>query len=205
LSLGVKRANGFNMKHLFLTLLVTLVCVGCQKEAPLASKVDTVEDTIFDSPIPDVTKAKAVAAKDELFKQLSDRLMEVMKSEGPASAINVCSKEASQLATNVGEQLGVKIGRTALKLRNTNNAVPEWAENLASADAVDPQFVHIDAQTAGALLPIKLQQKCLICHGEQALLATDIKEQLAALYPADQATGFKDGDLRGWFWVEVPK
>jgi hypothetical protein len=26
----------------------------------------------------------------------------------------------------------------------------------------------------------------------------------AAKYPKDQATGFKEGDLRGWFWVEVP-
>ena len=28
---------------------------------------------------------------------------------------------------------------------------------------------------------------------------------LAKEYPADQATGFKENDLRGWFWVEVPK
>jgi len=27
---------------------------------------------------------------------------------------------------------------------------------------------------------------------------------LAAKYPMDQATGFKEGDLRGWFWIEVP-
>jgi hypothetical protein len=27
---------------------------------------------------------------------------------------------------------------------------------------------------------------------------------LAARYPDDRATGFAPGDLRGWFWVEVP-
>ena len=32
----------------------------------------------------------------------------------------------------------------------------------------------------------------------------NVKEALAASYPADRATGFREGDLRGWFWIEVP-
>jgi len=31
---------------------------------------------------------------------------------------------------------------------------------------------------------------------------------LAALrdrYPKDRAIGFKEGEIRGWFWVEMPK
>jgi hypothetical protein len=36
-------------------------------------------------------------------------------------------------------------------------------------------------------------------------LSPAVREELKERYPADQATGFKDGDLRGWFWVEVPK
>jgi hypothetical protein len=31
-----------------------------------------------------------------------------------------------------------------------------------------------------------------------------VREELAERYPADRATGFKVGDIRGWFWVEVP-
>ena len=28
-----------------------------------------------------------------------------------------------------------------------------------------------------------------------------MRTQLPECYPADCATGFKDGDVRGWFWV----
>ena len=188
------------MKRIFILLLVAVV--GCQRtETPVAqTKADPVETTV--SP---TTKEKAMAAKEELFKQLSGRLMEVMKSDGPAAAIEVCSKEASRFAESVGEQHNVKIGRTSLKLRNSQNVAPEWATKLTTADAVEPQFVEIDQNTAGALLPIKLQQKCLNCHGPEDSLAPGVKTQLAKNYPDDQATGFSEGDLRGWFWVEVPK
>ena len=85
-----------------------------------------------------------MAAKKALFMQLSGRLMEVMGSEGPAAAIEVCSKEASEIAAKVGEQQGVKIGRTALKLRNSKNLPPDWAKSLMTEDATKPQFVSVD-------------------------------------------------------------
>lgn len=31
-----------------------------------------------------------------------------------------------------------------------------------------------------------------------------VLEALAENYPADQATGYSVGDLRGWTWVKVP-
>ena len=189
------------MKRIFLLFIVALV--GCQQSAPPASQLESpsTEKVVIN----EATKGKAIAAKEELFKQLSGRLMEVMKSDGPAAAIEVCSKEASQFASAVSEQQGVKIGRTALKLRNSSNVPPTWANSLATADAIDPQFVEIDDHTVGALLPIKLQQKCLNCHGAEETLLPAVKDQLAKHYPNDEATGFKEGDLRGWFWVEVPK
>ena len=188
-----------------LTALVVLAFLGCQQTEVPTTDIDTPESQTHQSDIEEATKAKAVAAREELFKQLSSRLMEVMKSDGPAAAIEVCSKEASQFADNVGKQHGVKIGRTARKLRNPSNVVPAWATKLATEDAVDPQFVEIDEHTAGALLPIKLQQKCLACHGPMESLAPEVRTQLTKSYPNDQATGFNEGDLRGWFWVEVPK
>ena len=127
-----------------------------------------------------------------------------MKSDGPAKAIAVCSKEAGPMAKIIGKEQGVRIGRTSLKLRNPANTPPDWASQLANKTATEPQFVKVDDNTIGALLPIKLQQKCLTCHGPVDSIATDVRSQLAALYPDDTATGFQEGDLRGWFWVEVP-
>jgi cytochrome c553 len=54
------------------------------------------------------------------------------------------------------------------------------------------------------LLPIRLVALCATCHGDATTIPAPVQERLAALYPQDQATGFRDGDLRGWFWVEVP-
>lgn len=178
--------------------------VGCQKS--VTQYVPTQEPsepavTVID----EATKTKAIAAKEELFKQLSGRLMEVMKSEGPAAAIEVCSKEAFQFAENVGDQHDVKIGRTSLKLRNSKNFPPSWAKSLTSENATEPQFVSVNDDTVGALLPIKLQQKCLTCHGPKDSLSSEVKDQLSKHYPDDHATGYQEGDLRGWFWVEIPK
>ncbi len=145
-----------------------------------------------------------LAARDDLFKQLSTRLIEAMSSGGSAAAIEVCSREAPKIAAAVGEQHGVAIGRTSLKLRNPKNAPPEWARTLVEKKTEDTQFVELPDGGIGALLPIKLKTQCLACHGPIDQIAEDIKTKLTELYPDDQATGFKDGDLRGWFWVVVP-
>ena len=28
---------------------------------------------------------------------------------------------------------------------------------------------------------------------------------LAERYPSDKAIGFENGEIRGWFWLEIPK
>ena len=148
-------------------------------------------------------KKSAVAAKEALFKRLSGRLSEVMQSQGPAAAIEVCSREASQIAIAVGNEYGVRIGRTATKLRNPSNKPPSWVEPLLRAQPAKPQFVELSDGHIGALLPIKLKAKCITCHGPQDQIPAEVKTKLATLYPTDQATGFNEGDLRGWFWVET--
>ncbi|MEZ5941808.1 MAG: DUF3365 domain-containing protein [Planctomycetaceae bacterium] len=148
-------------------------------------------------------QAKAITARDALFQKLSGRLTEVIAAEGPAAAIEVCSREAAQLAEMVGKEQGVKIGRTALKLRNPKNTAPAWVQPLLESPPSEGQFVNLENDTVGALLPIRLQAKCVTCHGPQETLQEEIKAKLAEHYPNDAATGFKEGDLRGWFWVEV--
>ena len=47
---------------------------------------------------------------------------------------------------------------------------------------------------------IPTAQMCLNCHGSE--LSGPVKESLQALYPQDQATGFRAGDLRGAFSLQ---
>jgi len=184
-----------------------LMNAGCQKaSAPVAKDAAGTETSmvsIVEGETPaDEQKQAMLAAKDALFQKLSGRLMEAMGTQGPAAAIAVCQKEAVQIAADVGDSHGLKIGRTGVRLRNVNNQPPSWAKAMTDAKVDTPQFVSLTNGNAAALLPIKLQAQCLMCHGPGEQIAPVIQDQLVKLYPSDQATGFQEGELRGWFWIE---
>jgi hypothetical protein len=147
---------------------------------------------------------RALRAKDALLGRLSSALVAAMSSGGPAAAIEFCSKQAPKIAAEVGKEHHVAIGRTSFKLRNPANGPPDWAKPLVERREAEPQFVDLPDGSTGALLPIRLNPQCLVCHGRKDQIEEDVKGRLAELYPEDAATGFEDGDLRGWFWVEVP-
>ncbi|TWU41577.1 hypothetical protein Q31b_30280 [Novipirellula aureliae] len=153
----------------------------------------------------DQQRSAIVAAKDALFQRLSERLMEAMMTQGPAQAIAVCQKEATQIANEVGDEHKLSIGRLGVRLRNPENTGPAWAAALIEAKSETPVFTTLSNGNAAALLPIKLQSQCLMCHGPSEQISPDIQSQLAELYPGDQAVGFNEGELRGWFWVETPQ
>jgi hypothetical protein len=86
----------------------------------------------------DEQQRRMLAAKESLFQKLSGRLMETMSTEGPAAAIDVCQKEAPQIAQAVGEEQGVSIDRTGLRLRNPLNQTPAWATSLVESKVDTP-------------------------------------------------------------------
>lgn len=184
-----------------------LVITGCHKPAaPTANQatvITPVSIVVGETPSDEQQQAM-LAAKDALFTTLSGRLMEAMQQQGPVGAIVVCQKEAPRMAADVGDSHALKIGRTGVRLRNPNNQPPTWAKSLTESQIDTPQFVKLSSGAAAALLPIKLQGQCLMCHGPQEQIAPAVQDQLAKLYPDDRATGFREGELRGWFWIEMP-
>lgn len=182
---------------------------GCQGEdrpqkaaVSLIRPDDGVTVVVGKSPS-DEQKTAMLAAKEALFTALSGRLTEAM-GEGPANAIVVCQREARDIAANVAADHQVKIGRTGVRLRNASNQAPAWAKDWIEAKTEEPQFAMLSNESAAALLPIKLQPLCVMCHGPSEQILPEIKKQLVDRYPADQAVGFQPGELRGWFWVELP-
>ncbi len=151
-----------------------------------------------------VQQQVALAARDALFQQLLGRLTMVLTEKGPAAAIQVCKTDAPRLAGEVGQQFGVAIGRTSHRLRNPENAPREWSRPLVEQHVAEPQFVALEDGRLGALLPIRLKPACVLCHGAKDQIPAEVQAALVSHYPEDQATGFKEDDLRGWFWVEVP-
>ena len=187
-----------------------LACVisGCSSSDNAAALVDspkTSSVSIVEGDQPtQVQKDRMLEAKEVLYTQLSARLMEVMVSDGPAAAISVCQQEAPKIASDVSVAQGLTIGRSGVRLRNSKNMPPPWATALVEAKTESPTFAKLSNGNAAALLPIKLQSQCLMCHGPKDQIAPMIQDQLAKLYPNDEATGFEEGELRGWFWIELP-
>jgi hypothetical protein len=112
---------------------------------------------------------------------------------------------------------GGRVARTGLKTRNPGNAPDAWETKVLKefearrARGEDPaQIEHAEIVTANGqrqfrymkAIAIGPNQPCLKCHGESIdpAVSTRIKE----LYPADTATGFKQGDLRGAFTISQP-
>jgi mono/diheme cytochrome c family protein len=114
------------------------------------------------------------------------------------------------MAIAVSASTGVGLGRTSHRLRNAANAPPAWAAPYVAAAAgkkaaeVKPVAVDL-GDRIGLLRPIPTGQGCLRCHGPAEGLTPGVRDALSRGYPADQATGFAEGDLRGFFWAEASR
>ena len=152
----------------------------------------------------DEQRRKATGARDALFASLFAELSAAMREGGPVNAIGVCAERAPAIAETVSAERGVKIGRTAHRTRNPDNTPPIWAELILDDLPTQPVYLADRSGRLGAILPIMTASACTQCHGEADALAPGVAGALAERYPHDRATGFAEGDLRGWFWVEVP-
>jgi hypothetical protein len=194
------------LHRLVAAIAVLIGAAGCQPSAPAPSPLPVTKEgpTKPDAPAND-PKQIARIAREEMFKALSAKLLEAISQGGPVAAIEVCSKDAPKIADRIGQQFGVKIGRTSFKLRNSNNAPPGWVKPLIDGRPTEPRFVDLPENHTGALFPITLKAQCLVCHGPKDTIPPEVQAQLDRVYPDDQATGFHEDDLRGWFWVDVPQ
>ncbi len=149
-------------------------------------------------------RARALDARAAMESELKAKLMGAIQADGPQGAIEVCSTSAPEIASQISAEYGVLIGRTSFKLRNETNTPPTWIEFVVEARQDEPStFIGSDGTLAVAY-PIKIASACLMCHGQPETITDEVRASIEAIYPNDQATGFALGDLRGWFWVEVP-
>lgn len=143
--------------------------------------------------------------------ELSGRLKEAMAAGGPVHAIDVCSRDAPEIAARLSAESGAAVGRVAAAARNPANAadaveratLDEFRRAMAGG-AVEAPFAYAVAADGSSMFmqAIVTQPQCLACHG--AALAPEVATAVGRRYPADQATGFAAGDLRGAFVVRWP-
>ena len=150
------------------------------------------------------------AAIKALGEELKTTLQSAMKSGGPSKAISVCNTEAPELARKVSTENSMEVGRTSLRVRNQLNAPDPWELSVlvqfehrkAEGEPVNTiEYSEIMQHNGNRVFrymkAIPTDDVCLMCHGEQ--ISADLSAELKRLYPEDQATGYRKGDIRGAF------
>ncbi len=146
------------------------------------------------------TKGKEIG--QSVLKKLGGNLMQQMKSGGVKQAMSFCNVAAIPLTEKLSKKHNVTIKRTSHKLRNNNNKPSLEEENilkqyLNSLEKGEKLKPIINKDTNGKIhfyAPIKMQKKCLACHGEVSRKTDSI---IKIYYPKDLATGFNENDIRG--------
>ena len=156
----------------------------------------------------------AISRADVVIAAMHDALLWELNSGleqgGPLLAIKSCHMDATRISQRVGREEGLAAGRTSHRLRNPTNAPRPWAAPIVKANAgrraqVIEGFVVDLGNKIGVMRPIAQRPQCGSCHGRPDKFGTAIRAELKDRYPADAAVGFEEGEIRGWFWVEVPK
>lgn len=160
--------------------------------------------------------AVARGAAKELGEALKSRLMAAMKAGGPPAALGVCRAVAPDIATDVSKSKERDVGRTALRVRNPDNApdaferrvLETFVERIAAgADPATLEHTEVVSENGAKVfrymkaIPMAAEP-CLACHGPS--VDPTLKAQILDLYPDDAATGFEAGQLRGAFTVRKP-
>ena len=131
-----------------------------------------------------------------------------MKEGGPTNAIASCSVKAPKAAAKMSKKTGFDISRTSLKLRNPKNAPDAWEKEVLHRFEEQKQYgaavgkmeyseiltTKDGKKTYRFMKAIGTKGQCLICHGNPK---GKVKAKHNKLYPQDQATGFKEGDISG--------
>lgn len=158
--------------------------------------------------------ADAVARAEQAIGELQTTLVGRLKAElgrgGPRAAVTVCRDEAQEMTTAVGAKYEMALGRTSHLVRNPVNAprpwTSAWVASYAGTTMTDARsgVFELAGDRIGVLRPIGTMDLCVMCHGPRETVQATIGDVLTTAYPDDRAVGFAPGDLRGWFWAEVP-
>jgi hypothetical protein len=190
--------------------------LGCSKPAS-SSPEKTPAAT---APTPEQTeialrRGRAIAA--ETFGLLRTNLQTAIQAGGISNALPFCSLAASPLTASMAEKHGVTLRRITHKARQPSSKAnaPEQTvlyefESLMTPASIThpppPVVTNLAPGTLTFFAPIVIGvDLCLKCHGEPGadIAPTDL-EVIRKLYPQDEATGFKLGQLRGAWRIDFP-
>lgn len=199
---------------------IALGMAGCSRppETPVVSPAGPSSDVPAEERAAVAARGRAIAA--ETFELLRGNLQTAIQSGGISNALPFCSIAASPLTAGMAAKHGVSLRRVTHKARNPA-AAADAAElailrafeqallepGITASNPPPPLVTNFTAQALSFFAPILVANElCLKCHGEpgQDIRAEDVAV-IRRLYPQDQATGFRMGQLRGAWRIDFPR
>lgn len=152
-------------------------------------------------------KAKKIVQAS--FAMLSSELKKQMKLGGVSKAIVACNVKAPEIENKLSKSYDMTIRRTSNKYRNPDNKPDKIDEKVLSHfksdDEKGPKLIEKDGELR-YYFPIKTMGFCLPCHGTiEDHIGEENYALIEKLYPNDKATGYKEGDFRGTWVLELGK
>ncbi|MEE4259636.1 MAG: DUF3365 domain-containing protein [Bacteroidales bacterium] len=209
-----------NILKTLAAILLSVLITGCcnqnsgteknDQQTATEAAVNQNETVILDDSLKRTLIEKGTEVAGRTTSALQKALKGAIQEGGLEYAIKFCNLEALEITDSISEMETVAIKRVAEKHRNPLNKMDE-AENelftsyISQLQNEQPLHPVIIANNEGHPVfyqPIYTGALCLNCHGK---LDTNISPALAGtiqkLYPDDQATGFKEGQLRGMWAI----
>ena len=194
-------------------VLTTLFLVGCSKTPESATPV-TAPSTVLSAEVQAATAERGKAIVAEASSLLSSNLQSAMQQGGVSNALPFCSLVASPLTAGLASKHGVTIRRVTHKARNPGDRadgselaiLKHFEAALTGTNPPPPVVTNYAGTTVTFFAPIVLNNElCLKCHGEPGKdISAENLAVIQRLYPQDEATGFKLGQLRGAWRIDIP-
>ena len=186
----------------FIFIALGFLMISCNKK----SKEET---TVISEESKEILQKYAIETKGVLGKNL----MNAINTQGTEKAIEFCSTKAIVLTDSMGTAFNATLKRVSDKPRNPINMandnetafINELKQKISKGEKMTPKFTESDGKITG-YFPIETNAMCLQCHGSKDLdIKPNVLKKIAQLYPKDQATGYKENQIRGIFVVTQNK
>ncbi len=209
------------LKNILFLIILIVTCgywLGCKPDKPVDR--EAIKKEMEGREIKRLTDAEIMAKGEEIAKQslnitqqtFQQALTTAVEEQGVAGAITYCNTNAMEMVKKLEDSLGISIKRVTNKPRNPADSLSGIEKEIWEAYEYAPasasgQIQELSSTELIYTKPILISAGlCLNCHGRVGEeLATENHQLITELYPADQATGYQLGDLRGMWRLVVPK
>jgi len=205
------------LKYLLgLTFLLTIYLFACNNNG---EQVRTESEPVTDMPdisqsrqeIDYLQEGRTIAEQSQAA--LAKNLIGAINTGGTDYAVEFCNVKAIPITDSMGNLLAASVKRVTDKPRNIANQAGQneliqltrMEEEMSAGGVPKPAVAEINGKMVG-YYAIVTNELCTKCHGtKNETIEPSTLKKILALYPHDQAVGYRANELRGMWVVEMDK